>query len=537
MASAFRRADGKANRTSNFQQSESSVQSSSSSPSSSTSSFIHNIKRRDNAKSSPSPYNNNNNNNNNNNSNNSVKTPFLFRLKGVKPWQGGAYLTSVGLNDLDNIVGGGQILGTCILLEEDRLKSQDLAITLVKYWCAEAMSQEQHLLVPLFSRKQKASSDNEDVENDGKNFPSSLSFLYDDDLSVSSSDDDAEILSENAKNELEDILSSLPRNLHWDKQKKKEARAKQREQEEITTNQETGGFAISSGLASITILEEEEEDGDESEEKNDAILQNAWQYKKSVQQERGNTMNLQSRRKTSEIVNDVFCHSYDLSRRMIDQIPVDVDCYLKHLPTFIKASKLSCIHTKAYKLFCDLVGLLKEKLTPLACNDNSNKAVRLLLYHPPIEMLAIALPLLLAYIRKESLPVVIMISTTPTDDVKSCIRLARTCDVVLSTEGFASRKEYPPPPEFRHLQGVLKVSKTTRKRCEIAASIFGFKRDRRKLHIPLLHIPPEDYADGGGSVSGGVRSGAGRPASSLASSSGNGLGCSHSGSGSSVLDF
>ena len=60
-----------------------------------------------------------------------------FRLRGVKPWQGGSYLTSVGLNDLDNILGGGQVLGTSIVLEEDRLWTRDLAITVVKYWCAE----------------------------------------------------------------------------------------------------------------------------------------------------------------------------------------------------------------------------------------------------------------------------------------------------------------------------------------------------------------------------------------------------------------
>jgi hypothetical protein len=57
-------------------------------------------------------------------------------LRGVKPWQGGSYLTSVGLNDLDTILGGGQPLQTCILLEEDRW-SRDLALSLVKYWCAE----------------------------------------------------------------------------------------------------------------------------------------------------------------------------------------------------------------------------------------------------------------------------------------------------------------------------------------------------------------------------------------------------------------
>merc|ERR1711957_185667 len=118
---------------------------------------------------------------------------------------GGAYLTSSGLNDLDSILGGGQVLGTSILLEEDRLWTRDLAITLVKYWCAEAISQEQHLVIPIFSNPMLSASELEDDSN-----LSSLSFLLDD-----------VVLSKNIRNELGDILSALPRNLHWDKHKKR----------------------------------------------------------------------------------------------------------------------------------------------------------------------------------------------------------------------------------------------------------------------------------------------------------------------------
>ena len=64
------------------------------------------------------------------------KTTSLFGARGVKPWAGGIHLTSSGLNDLDTILGGGQPLGTCILLQEDRW-TRDLALSLVKYWAAE----------------------------------------------------------------------------------------------------------------------------------------------------------------------------------------------------------------------------------------------------------------------------------------------------------------------------------------------------------------------------------------------------------------
>jgi PAXNEB protein. len=55
---------------------------------------------------------------------------------GTKPWIGGLTLTSTGLRELDAIVGGGQPLGTAILVEEDRW-TQDLALCLVRYWSAE----------------------------------------------------------------------------------------------------------------------------------------------------------------------------------------------------------------------------------------------------------------------------------------------------------------------------------------------------------------------------------------------------------------
>jgi len=456
---------------------------------------------------------------------NPIRSSIRPVLRGVKPWQGGSYLTSVGLNDLDSILGGGQVLGTSIVLEEDRLWTRDLAITLVKYWCAEAISQDQHLLAPLFTRT-PPSDDSLKETDDGH---PSISFLFQDEGWLK---DGVEPLNK-TRDELNDLLSSLPRNLHWDKQKKKEQKAK-RDQEVADA---AGAADISSGLGSISlgpiaILEEGEED---EEKEADDGLQVAWQYKKSVQQER--LAKSKSNAVATAVVTDVFCHSYDLSARMKDQTDLDSSACITNLSLATGTSGSS--HTKGYRLFYELVQMLKERML-----SNSEKAVRLLLYHPPLELLAIALPLLLAHIRKESLAVVLMICTTPTADVESKIRLSRVCDVVLSTEGFVSRKEFPPPAEFRHLQGVLKISKSTRKRTEMAASIYGFKRDRRKLHIPLLHIPPEDYAEGGGSVSGGVRSGAGRPGSSKSEtgdsqprkSSGGGMGCSSNMSGS-LLDF
>jgi hypothetical protein len=169
---------------------------------------------------------------------------------------------------------------------------------------------------------------------------------------------------------------------------------------------------------------------------------------------------------------------------------------------------------------------LLSELQTLLSSTNSKKLVRLLLYHPDESLLKVALPLLLAHIRSHGLPVVVMVSIQPwnCEDQVALRLLRRNSDVVLETEGFASRGTYPPPAEFRSLHGLLKIRKvatstaatssghfadmTTTRRP--AAFLYGLKRDRRKLHIQLLHIPPEEFAADGGSVGGAVRSGAGR---------------------------
>ena len=73
------------------------------------------------------------------------KRTSLVGLQGTKPCFGGATQTSSGLRDLDAILGGGQPLGTCLLVEEDRW-TNSLASTIVRYWCAE-VREERYFLV------------------------------------------------------------------------------------------------------------------------------------------------------------------------------------------------------------------------------------------------------------------------------------------------------------------------------------------------------------------------------------------------------
>lgn len=359
--------------------------------------------------------------------------------------------------------------------------------------------------------------------------------LEDDFNSITISDD----LSATAvfRSQIDDLIDSLPRNLHWDKH--------QQQQEQHVKQQEGEGTKLTQTTTTFQILEEDEDDGDsemKESSKAEEGLDIAWQYRTSVQRERLDVLE----KKVSQSSN-IFCHSYDLSGRLKTQSQLDTD-------HFIFAIHQNCTNTHKHRhgptcgfhLFRELVSALRSK---------EGKVVRLLLFHPDLDLLAVALPLLLAHIRQHQLPVVILICTPGlSSNSKTWIQLQRAADVVLLAEGFASRLQYPPPPEFSHLQGLLTLAKVNTSTAATAnggghygdltiskrptAYLYGLKRDRRKLHIPLLHIPPEDYAAGGGSVgSGGVRSGAGRidtkPKPNHVTS---GMGCSSNIAGS-VLDF
>jgi hypothetical protein len=324
--------------------------------------------------------------------------------------------------------------------------------------------------------------------------------------------------------EILDLLQSLPRNLHADKKVPQ-------------------GDAVSETSRPLEILEEEQEE--ESEEG----LQIAWQYRKSVQQERlghGASAAKQSPAGVGTTPDDTYCHSFDLSGRMSEQRNVE-----DHVTIFNGScccAKQPCSQSRScgFRLYQCWLTQLKQTLA-----ESNKQVIRLLLYRAPIQSTSVALPLLLAYIRTHQLPVVIMITSQSWTSQEGLIALRRSSDVVLQTEGFASRVHYPPPPEFRHLHGLLLIPKVSIVTAATAngggghfadltvskrppAHVYGLKRDRRKLHIPLLHIPPEDYAGGGGSVgSGAVRSGAGRPKKETNETGG----CGSSGGGTSLLDF
>jgi PAXNEB protein len=225
-----------------------------------------------------------------------------------------------------------------------------------------------------------------------------------------------------------------------------------------------------------------------------------------------------SQRTSAVASSSVYCHSYDLAGRLVDQI--DALSFVRLLP-IIPQPGCSTHRQAGFNMFKSVATQLENLIA-----EKPNKVIRVMFNRPSnVKSFGVMLPLLMTFIRQRKLPIVVLVYTQPWtfDDNTSTLQLERCCDVVLRVEGFASRREFPPPAEFRMLHGLLHIIKVSTCTSSLghfadltitkrpAAYLYGLRRDRRKLNIQLLHIPPEDYAAGGSSVGGGgVRSSAGR---------------------------
>lgn len=327
-----------------------------------------------------------------------------------------------------------------------------------------------------------------------------------------------------SKRSLEAFLELIPRNLHLDKDRSK-AEALNKSVVDMKINQiNLEGFGtIEEGDGN----DEFDEEDDYQSASKDEGLTNAWQYKLSIQQQR-----LGAPITKSPNESKIFCHSYDLSGKMLEQYPSDCFntdarvCFVDGVcPTCSKFScngSISC----ATQLFHSCMQEIQNIL-----NSKPNTVVRLLIMNAPVKISSILLPLLLSYVRSNSLSVVIMISirtwltplterdSSSTSWRQSLTALRRSCDAIFTCEGFQAMSSEP-PPEFSDLAGIMSIRKlalqsvshfadsTSNRRPP--ANRYGMKRDRRKMHIRLLHLPPEDFSANGTSVGSGARSGAGR---------------------------
>mmetsp|Transcript_9363 Transcript_9363/g.20059 ORF Transcript_9363/g.20059 Transcript_9363/m.20059 type:complete len:518 (+) Transcript_9363:128-1681(+) len=460
----------------------------------------------------------------------SIQSALHLRLPGTKPWTGGLTLSSSGLREIDAILGGGQPLGTCILVEEDRL-TYDLGMCIARYWAAEAVANGQTLVLPAMGDKHNELLNPSSAADPGGH--------------IGSLDYEPQMMSGTGGASMSEVITfvkTIPRDLHLDK-----FRSQANMESDGGTNLGDRIKPIVSPshekIASIQEGDEEDDDFDESTEEraraNEATdsspddgLLIAWQYRESVQKERlgksAVACSSEANSDTDTLSREVYCHSYDLAGRMIEQHDAStfindsgidiVECSCHHCPGGRCSETQHC----GFRLFSALIQRIQHHLSR-SVGKSSGVVVRLLFVGAAPAVTSIALPLLVSYVREHSLPVVTMITVQPwlylgtSKESTALSSLRRTADTVFALDGFASFRD-PPPPEFRDLAGILSIRKIATMGCGHFANAtsgrrppadrYGLKRDRRKLHIRLLHLPPEEESVGGSSTS-GVRRGGG----------------------------
>ena len=337
--------------------------------------------------------------------------------------------------------------------------------------------------------------------------------------------------------ELEGFVSSLPRNLHLDKQRERARRLRE----------DGGASQPGRGREAIAaIIEEDEEedgegDGDGTPGRgSDEGLVNAWQYRRDVQESRSGMRSSGAAGRGGAprggaLADGVFCHSYDMAGRMADQFGEGggVNPLVENVAVVSCAAELkSCRDGSAQGRAFALLRSLWRHIGARLDSRPGGTVIRLFLRRLPVDVGAALLPPLMARIRRSDLPVVVLATVRPwrwlsssdgpgRDDVNrldALSSLRSASDVAVSADTLSSLR-VPPPPEFSLLQGILTV-----RRCAPSTSCthytdsvvgrrplaerFGVKRDGRKVTIQLLHLPPEEYSRGGSSTS-GVRSGGG----------------------------
>jgi PAXNEB protein len=418
----------------------------------------------------------------------STNTTINFSmLQGVRPGTAMTYKTSTGLGELDNILDGGQLIGTCLMIQEDHFNG-DIARSVVKYWCAEAISQNHHLIVPICSAA---------TTNPKSSDPEKLDEIIN--FDEFDNDGDESYFSHSTQSDranFELILSSLPRNRHWDKSGEGNGDSagggtgtSRAFKKNINVIDESEGLNV--------LIEEVEEDDEEEEEEGNTVIDvdtpsqsifTTFKPKTSL----GTTIRNDTKKKRQ---SNIFCHSYDLSRKLSEQMTIEPSEYVLDVLDLLDSTTSKNFHIRGFHLFQQLVTAIINKI-----KHNKAAVVRLLFLQRTSDVLAVALPLLLAYCRNNSIPIVVMICTprpsTTTKNMNTHVDVCRSCDYVLTAESFISAKEYPPAGEYQHLRGLLKVVKTAVTSSSTTANtahslLYGCKRDARKLHLSLLHIQPE----------------------------------------------
>lgn len=362
------------------------------------------------------------------------------KILGVKSYgvnTAGLGMVSSGHKQLDELLGGGLTLGSVLLIETDTYSNH--GEILMAYNLAESISCRQNtlLITPEFDNLEKISST--------LPYNQSLRNIGDVDAAVNASK------AENRNKAKEDSASEL-----------------------------------------------------HSKDAKDRLVI-AWQYEKYIIADATS-----NKEKGSSINSSQYCSSYDISRRMqdsvlssglvtklsIDSFPPDktadgnfcliFDTLMERICSYIRAIEGSSV-PNATRIFLPNLSEVFDTFRNEQCESNISKSE---------EKLIIAKFLLrVKQLIRSTRVVVICTLQSSTTSPHILNKLAQVADTVVSVESFAGRAQSI-PYEFDEFCGFFMVHKVQQHGVlaphRSNGSRFGIKRDRRKLHIEPLHLPPED---------------------------------------------
>lgn len=361
------------------------------------------------------------------------------RAPGTKPWINGNTLISSGNRDLDSVLGGGICLGTVTLVEEDRFS--DHALVLSKYFLAQGVSGMHQCLV---------------IGAEGSKAALQKTFVV-----------------------------QLPFDLTYKKN--------QQEQQEREGRPCTQGSDPSSALPTRPLSTFSRELGDSLPSvggpRHDP-LSIAWQYRKYI-----NTPTPPPRGSASTApASSSFCNSYDLSRDIQPEVlaaaapPVVVDVSEEEEGQQEPSSACSRVYQSVASAIKSLPEntvlrvVIKSFLTKTGAWASAHEGEPLLLLHS-----------LRRLIRHHPVAIFVTLSAHHVSQRQRRL-LARVADTVLELQSFAGHR-HRTAPEFEAFAGFLHI-KALQHLNALApirgpSNKLGVKRDRRKLHIEPLHLPPE----------------------------------------------
>ncbi len=375
----------------------------------------------------------------------SAKASGSERVNGLKPSVHNSLgLVSTGNKELDELLGGGMNLGTVVLLNSDFHSNH--AHTLVSYMMAESLSMS-HSSLLLCSDKQSG----------------------------------------------EKILSMLPHN---------------RTLHSLVSKRDEREDSISEAAEGAGNAEKKEH------------LKVAWQYAKYID------ANEQAKKPKSTLaITSQYCCSYDLGKSFQREIferatpqvyycpqTCDSDClksnnsglggaldaYLTAVRTFIQETEESAPGAVVKIFLCEFHSILalhgegeREGFRTSTCTKRTVVdfllRLRLLIRSKRVTVIMDAVP--------SALPDCLVPPTLLTHHQAKFNTLAKFAHTFITIDTFAGRQDQI-PSEFARFCGFLEVGSVQHLGTLVAHKAngqrFGLMRDRRKLHIEPLHLPPEE---------------------------------------------